>query len=235
MNDQELNEWCKMLLDKVRDRWRDVRSKYPDVDVLEGGWGVLYSPIRLRPDLMIIGINPGGDRTDFNENEALQIPKQHEYFDCSVDNHGKPRNGYKLATKTVNVFSDMNLKDLLKESVKLNLLFFRSRNWKHWETVKEPLRKELESFCADLVLEFIKVLKPRTILAESKSTYRKLHDTFKERAVLPVKEFPDLPQCYIKTQYAELMLIGIDHLTGARIRAEDRETAKKLLSADLLR
>jgi hypothetical protein len=156
MNDQELNEWCKTLLGKVRDRWRDVRSKYPDVDVLEGGWGVLYSPIRLRPDLMIIGINPGGDRTDFNENEALQIPKQHEYFDCSFDNHGKPRNGYKLATKTVNVFSDMNLKDLLKGSVKLNLLFFRSRNWKHWETVKEPLRKELESFCADLVIEFIR-------------------------------------------------------------------------------
>jgi hypothetical protein len=46
-------------------------------------------------------------------------------------------------------------------------------------------------------------------------------------------QFPDLPRCYAKTEFKDLTLIGIYHLTRRWTTSEDRERTKSLLEADL--
>lgn len=238
MNDGEIQEWGKGLLGRVGDRWQSARTDNPSVEGLESGWAVFYSPIRQHPDLMIIGTNPGGGKEHFDESEALCIPTVHEYFDESLDKAGKHKNDYRLAKASVKLFSSMGLAPLLKRSVKLNLLFFRSASINNgkdaWQRVPLKLRTDLELFCSNLVLEIIEVLKPRVILAESKDTYRKLRALLLLKPIFRETASAERPQCYLKTEFAGgLTLIGIDHLTGARVSKQDLEARIVLLAADL--
>ncbi len=109
----ELKQWAENLLRETYEKWNSLEGKY---EFWKSGFAVFYSPVYENPDLMVIGYNPGGNENDFNEKEALVIPAEHDYFKWK----------YSLAKKMKDIFSKINKTELLRMSVKLNLIFFRS-------------------------------------------------------------------------------------------------------------
>lgn len=227
-DDSDLGEWAKQICSRVGNKWKTTREKYPELDLLAAGWSVFYSPIRIYPALMIIGINPGGEKNDFTE-------------ECLPANHSYLTHNYPLAKKMKCLFEDMGHLQLLGESVKLNLLFFRSRSvtsrqpedQRCWKTLPRPLRMELEVFCSDIVLEIISKLKPRIVLAEGISTYTNLKKRCFQDQSDDQKIVPSTRTIYVRKQTPALTLIGILHPTGARPSTQQMETIKTHLFSDI--
>lgn len=229
-----LRKWAEQICFQVKNKWSSARNQYPEHDhLLAAGWAVFYSPIQLHPDLMIIGRNPGGGKDDFIEE---CFPAEHEYL----------TQNYPLARQMKGLFDSMKLDGLLRKSVKLNLLFFRSRSIKPkepedqfaWSNLPLKLRQELETFCEDRVLEIIHELRPRIILAEGIETYGKL-----KQLLVKGRYFKDLgddfeQQLNRRTVYARkkttsLNLIGILHLSGAHPSGVELDGIRRLLATDL--
>ena len=101
----------------------------------------------------------GGDENSFNE-EIISIPKEHEYF----------TENYKLARNVKFIFEEANLTSILKDRVKFNLLFFRSK------TAKDIQDKNLIQFSEEKVLEILNELKPKYIVTEGFDTFEKLKE-----------------------------------------------------------
>lgn len=242
-NEPGLTKWAEELLRNVGSKWSSVRKDYPEIDVLAAGWEVFYSPIGLRPTkLMIIGRNPGGNRDDFAESERERycLPSKHGYF--AKDK----KDDFRLAAKTRDLFNSINLVSLLEESVKLNLLFFRSRSMsaktsgdqQAWTAVPHKLREELETFSEKWVIEVIEKLKPRVILGEGIGTYRRLKNLLRSRGILvdDSQEFVHKPNrrvVYSRTENTCIMLLGILHLSGARPSKEELSNIRRYLTTDL--
>ena len=89
--------------------------------IKEKGYALFYSEVMINPDLMIIGYNQGWNKDYKPENLARKSPSigYHDYY---LEN----KNDYALAKKMRSIFSD-GLDRVLRNSVKLNQLFFNSR------------------------------------------------------------------------------------------------------------
>lgn len=104
--------WVTALLKNVDRKWKAVQDEFR-----LSGYKVFYSPIRFRPGLMIIGLNPGGDLEDFDPSSTQSIPPTHEYL----------VKRYRLAKRMRCLFNKLGRESLLAASVKLNVIFFRTR------------------------------------------------------------------------------------------------------------
>ena len=62
----DITKWAEDLTEEVYNEWKTKYSFWKD------GFEVFYSPVRYRPELMIISLNPGGGEKDF---QALDFPK----------------------------------------------------------------------------------------------------------------------------------------------------------------
>ncbi|KAA0257287.1 hypothetical protein FHQ18_09565 [Deferribacter autotrophicus] len=152
--------WAENLL-------KDVSTFYENFKEFnqEYGFAVFYSPIRLNPELMIIGYNPGGDEKDFNKEEAMSIPEKHEYITYKDDKD------YKAAKNMYELFKRLNKTQLLENSIKLNMIFFRTKNIAKWKEINKKIRIEIEEYCFNKVKEIIEKLKPRILLIEGIKTF----------------------------------------------------------------
>ena len=98
------------------------------------------------------------------------IPKIHEYLDPDEDKK------YKLANAMRDkVMKGEKLKEILRTSVKLNRIFFRSPDLKTFKAF--PKAVEMEKYCLKILEEIIDKLQPKRILAESFGTFEKLCET----------------------------------------------------------
>lgn len=213
----DLNNWAVDLLKQVDSKW----AKYPQ---LKHGYSVFYSPVKLNPDLMIIGVNPGGSNEDFNREKALLVPTEHEYI----------TENYPIAKKTKGLFESIGKIKTLDNSIKLNLNFFRSKDMAEWKETDSQIRKELESFCRDKVMEIINTLKPRIIIAEGVGeTYPKLKELLSNpQDEKEVKGINDR-NIYMSCDSDQCKLIGIIHVSGARVSNDELNLIGKSLLDDL--
>jgi len=208
---KEIIEFGEKIIQDTFQKWKDSQNQY---DFWNYGFGVFYSPIYYQPDLMIIGYNLGGTEKDFKLDESVIIPEEHEYFVYD----------YKLARKQKDIWGRLNKINMLKESVKLNLNFFRSRNITQWKTINKSLRKEIEIFCASKVKEIIFKVQPKVILVEGMKTYDELF--FKVFNVLSVNSETikrNKRRIFTKSVYDNKDIIGIIHPSGCRLAYEDFE------------
>ena len=204
MKNDELDKWGLSILKGTENLWEKM-YKY------EPGFSVFYTPLKYEPELMILGMNPGGSEKDFDLTKARLIPKDHDYFITYPD-------PYRLAEKMNNVFKNIGKMPLLKNSVKLNVNFFRSKNQEGWNKINPELRKEAESFCKDKVKEIIEKLKPRTILAEGIGSHEIIKKNLGiEKLSDELVSSPESKQAlFIETVDSPIPLYGIAHPTGAR-------------------
>lgn len=212
-----ITDWAENLVREVEQVWR----QHP---FLTAGYSVFYSPVQMNPKLMVIGFNPGGGTDSFDPKQALKIPEKHEYF--SED--------YPLARRMRSTFESIEKLDLLENSVKTNLIFFRTRNVEEWETVEPVIRKQLERFSMGKVVEIISTLKPKTLIAEGIETYTYL----KRLLSLGDKEESMQSQgrsLFIANDNMSPRLLGIIHPTGARVNNSEWDKIRDALKTHLLR
>lgn len=206
----EIQEFGNNIIQNTYKKWKCYENRY---EIWNYGFGVFYSPIYYKPDLMIIGSNPGGTNCDFSLSESLIIPEEHEYF----------KYDYKLARIQKEVWEKLNRINILKQSVKLNLNFFRSKSLTQWKTVPQLIRSELENFCIGKVKEIIGKISPKVILTEGIQTYDKLlMKVFNKQFISSDFEVKNKRmRIFTKSHVEDRIIIGVAHLSGCNLSSED--------------
>ena len=155
---QVAGDWAQALVGETYRFWQTLENAYP---FWRSGFMVFFSPVRPNAGVLILGANPGGDATAFNVPLATSIPSSHDYFTY----------GYPLAEQMRRLFGHINQTEMLKDSVKLNMNFFRSRDSGEWKTAPEPIRQSMESFSLERVRRIIAAVKPKVIIAEGTAAF----------------------------------------------------------------
>jgi hypothetical protein len=219
------NEFAESVINRVHALWKSHSEEY------SSGYAVFYGPVHYRPELMLIGLNPGGYRSCFNGKKEIlrSSDEQMEYL--------KYRNDptYPIAGKTANMFDSIGLLKLLETSVKINLNFFRSKNW-------SDLSKQHLTECINLTFEIIDTLKPKVILCECLFVFdilqKKLINTARATSFATQKNNRNRRIYASITQQdfaVPLTIIGITHLTGSRPSKSDIESIGISLQEDIYR
>jgi len=170
----------------------------------------------------------GGDERCFDETRDSKIPLEHEYF----------KEDYPLAEIMRDIFKQAGLEQELKQSIKTNLNFFRSKSEKQWSEIEANLKKEIESFCEKRVKEFIDLAKPRVIFCEAFSVLERLLKILNQKtsqlriAYRSSKASDRLYQSFKFKDFYINGIIGIPHPTGSRPRLSNEE---KFRIAELLK
>lgn len=218
--DINLEKWAEELRKEVCLKWKEYEEKLPK------GFELFYSPVRMSPDVMIIGFNPGGGTDDVKCYEEPEPLAEHGYITYGLPRPGKKP--YRLAEKMYQLFKEMGHEKTLQNSVKLNLIFFRSGDIKEWNNMDKVARKDLDNFCCEKVKNVISTLQPKLILTEGLLTYRRLKD------LMPIgkkgeKEdvFPIGSRTLVRSIDSEpIKLTGIRHPTGGRPPLKNEEWQK---------
>lgn len=208
MNPDDISLWAKQFHHELRLKWEELYKKEPK---LEHGFQGFYSPVSYQPELMVLGLNPGGSKNDFDIRDCEDIPLIHSYYEYK----------YPLAEKMKSFFEG-SLEPLLRNSVKTNVIFFRSKNMDEWYKLNPVIRKEAEDFCNQKVLELINTLKPKRLLLEGIGSYNIIHNVLglsdeNKNVIAPKRKI------VIHNEKDDLKIMGIIHPTGARPRVSNEE------------
>lgn len=216
----KLDQWATSLIKNFYNQWE---SKYK----WKKGFKIFYGPVRKNPNLMILSYNPGGGidnftREDHHRYEAgdFSPPKINSYI--VRKNH--------MAKRMQDFFSGNE--KMLKESVILPVLFFRSKNKKEWrESFPKEKRIKAEKLCFSLLDEIITKINPEKFLIMGIDTFETLENNFFGK--LPIDEVfhsqygEKRERLYIKSHWNGKPIFVIRHPTGSRISIKDWEKAKK--------
>lgn len=222
-----VQEWADGILKETLTKWEELRRKSKAVD--KYGFQVFYSPVRINPDLMIIGYNPGGGESAFHpeRDSSIHSITEHEYFE----------NDYPLARKMKDLFKAIGKTKLLKNSVKLNLIFFRTLNVTQLSSFDKGLKREIEAFCFQKVRETIDTLKPKVIITEGIGTFNALltQALGTSGTIMGYEKAPgtDRRAIFASGSYNQIPVFGLMHLSGARPTREIVEQIERQLGSAL--
>ncbi|MBX2956287.1 MAG: hypothetical protein KF846_09030 [Cyclobacteriaceae bacterium] len=213
MSKDRLTEWGNALIEKVKKERIQLRQK-----PLE--FSIFYSPLRQNPRLMIIGDNPGGQ---MDEPGLYEIPKIHEYIDPAQD--------YKIARMIrEKILKGEILHKVLIDSVKTNRIFFRTPDLNTLESMEN--KNKIIDYCKNILVDIIKTIQPRNILAESFGTFRSLSNIEETILTKPNSTKPLL----LRGQFEGIQVFGINHPSRAsyhRIGDADWDAVNKELERSL--
>lgn len=202
--------------------WQTNRASYA---FSESGFAVFFSPVRSSPRLLIVGFNPGGVPANFELARAREVPTEHDYF--AYD--------YPMARRMRSLFTRIGLEGTLRQSVKTNIVFFRSATKNEWASAPAATRVRLEEFCETKVREMIEHLRPGAILCEGIDTFDRVAKAIGGANSL-IDEFTAGGKRRVHCRFAYAIratLIGMLHPTGARPSVDELEVIAGLLAEDL--
>jgi hypothetical protein len=167
------------------------------------GFKILYGPPTAEPPIMFIGYQPGGDKSHDFEGDHHQWPAVCEY--ATAD--------WPLAKALREVFCP----EFLRSCVGTNGIFFRAPSADDYRTELDlPLRNDIQRFCRRQVNALIAEMRPRQIvfigLAAMALFVRGLPERISDTSRILVRS----------GVVAGCPSLGILHLTGCRISADDR-------------
>lgn len=178
----DLRRWITTLYEETESLWAEIGNHVPLIR--ESAYEIFYSLPRKCSTLMIIGENPGGDwkKSKFETpvrngslRRILEGTLPHNYF--AVEG---TKDDYDTARMMRLLFqTHLNAQEVLRNSVKLNLNFFRSSTRKQWEKdVPLEFSNRVLAFCRSKVLDIISTLAPRVILTEGWRAHDFLEKSF---------------------------------------------------------
>ena len=214
-------EWAQACIAGTAKLWRSLEGQYP---FWTAGFSVFYSPVNATSKVVIVGANPGGDATAFDESVASTLPAVHDYYVVP---------DYKMARQMKDLFSRAGREDLLRHSIKLNLNFFRSRNTAEWMTAPPAVREKVEFRCRAWVLQLIERIKPKVVLCEGLATFDKLQELFAYPEPRTTVWTASGGRAYVRSIKGGNHLLGLIHPTGARPSAKTWHQVVAALRADL--
>ena len=118
---------------------------------MDRGYYVMYGPLIMRPPVLFVGYQPGGDDRDFGIPQRPPAP-------------GLPLESYYATDewKLAVVMRKLWGRELMAKSTGLNAIFFRSPRIKVYETeVPRTVRRDAAAFCVPMVEKLVNALHPR--------------------------------------------------------------------------
>jgi hypothetical protein len=218
----DITKWAEDLTEEVYNEWKTKYSFWED------GFKVFYSPVRYRPELMIISLNPGGDKKSFRyanttfKKGDFSLPDENEYIISD----------YKFAKEIKILFKEHE--NFLKTSVVLTTLFFRSSSFGYWEKNNpKKTRLAMEKFSYDKIKQILDKVKPKKLLVVGSATYGLLR-----KNVIKIENENKIENWgtvgHITTaKYDQIDIFVTPHLSSAHISKENKKKMKKLF-ADFL-
>jgi hypothetical protein len=167
-NQSELQAFTLAMYARAKAKWEEVRGILPITG--ECGFSILGSPPVYRPNLMIIGINPSVGPADPMPNVAEAPPEQTDSRDAT----------WAFASTLRKIFEKAGQLETLHRATLANFLFFKARSiekrgqplcWADNFEPGSPLRKELEEFCLQEILDYIRLARPRMIMVSGLGTF----------------------------------------------------------------
>ena len=219
-----IEEWGMKLNEEVYKKW----IKHPR---LKAGFKIFYTKLRKDPPIMIISLNPGGKKDSFEEDRKRFEKKCFEIKDENfyLENKNRP-----FAKAIIKLFE--NHEGLLKKSVAIPILFFRSKSIKQWKNdffgSAPEERCKIEFFCYEKTIEIIKMVKPKALLIIGFNTYEAL---ISNELLLPLTiekiKFSmygkSKQRIWIRMEWNNIPIFCVRHLTGSHIKKEDKQETKK--------
>jgi hypothetical protein len=212
----DITKWAEDLTEEVYNEWKTKYSFWKD------GFEVFYSPVRYRPELMIISLNPGGGEKDF---QALDFPK---FQDGNFSLPPKNRyliTKYRFAKKVRTLFEGNE--DVLKTSVVTTALLFRSQKIDYWKKHNpEKTRLPMERFAYTKVQEIVKKVEPKKILLIGIDAYNRLRKNIIKIENENIVEKTTIGRI-ITANAGCIDILIIPHLTGPHVSHKNMDKMKK--------
>ncbi len=219
--ESEVIAYCSDLYDRTRALWLSLEGQYP---TWKCRFSILYGPPIFRPDLLIVGRNPGFNADDLYDEEILTWPGKNEYTNKN----------WPLATKLRSIFSGAGLEILLEKSLGTNQLLFKSKGvGRHktglgWGDNPLNVRRQLEAYCAHELECLVQMLEPRAILTLGLSVF----DDIASVGSRDITSAKGRRVASVGSAYGTT-IIGVIHPTGAQVSNEDWTLVVSALSAEL--
>jgi len=216
-----LDSWTNDIIKNVYKKWKTNYSFW------ESGFKIFYGPVKPNPPLLIISYNPGGDKQYFEMEDLHRYQKGD--FSPPTTNSYLIRDNF-MAKRMKDFFAqDMTL---LKNSVIIPILFFRSKNKSHWiKSFPKDDRKKIEKFCFGIVNEIIEKIQPKKILVIGFDTFEILQKEIFGSNIKSEIKFINYgtrkERLYLTSNWNGIQIFAIRHPTGARIRTKDWESIKE--------
>ena len=219
----DITKWAEDLTEEVYNEWKTKYSFW------KPGFAVFSAPVRYRPELLIISLNPGGGEKDFQaegypkfKGGNFSVPKQNRYVTTD----------YPFAKK-IRVLFEGN-EDVLKTSMVVRILFFRSKDMDYWkDNNPKKTRLAMEKFSYDKIKQILDKVKPKKLLVVGSATYGLLR-----KNVIKIENENKIENWgtvgHITTaKYDQIDIFVTPHLSSAHISKENKKKMKKLF-ADFL-
>jgi hypothetical protein len=219
-----ITEWAIGLQKEVYTLWdTEYRGE------LDAGFQVWYGPVDNSKQILILGLQPGGgpdsfqEKLDQCEQNEFSLPATHEYLDPQYD--------WDLQRDTKNAVPT----DVIENSVKTNITFFRAPRQDDWATILDAeTREKLDSFCVENVLELINRAEFDLIITEGTSS---VYDTLTSELAVTTDETrthevgdenEERLVCVGRTD--EFSVIGLTHPSSGRgVGSEDYEEMREVV------
>lgn len=200
-------QWAESVQQRVYEYWKQQHDDW------EPGVKIFYSPVHSDTDLLLLGFQPGGSerRSEHEafENGDFSPPKRNQYG----------HHTWKLAKKMRELF-DGN-QDVLENCVASNIVFFRSPTTDEWDSLSTDTRSEIEDFCWEQVEGLIERVDPAVIVTIGIRTFDQVTDRLKLETQVHQTRGND--RLVASSVDVSPQVVGMMHLTGARISTEDTE------------
>ena len=158
----KLDQWAEDIQQEVFTEWSTKYSYWSP------GFKVFYGPVRLKPKLMILSLQPGGDEKYFLSEDADRF-KKGDFSTHEENTYIKSSN--RLAKAVKEIFGEE--KEILRDSVILPVIFWRAKSYAEWKKV--PGYREMETFSLEKVTTILEKVKPQKILVLGISAGRMLN------------------------------------------------------------
>jgi hypothetical protein len=151
----------------------ELRESNAELKNLYRGCQIYFSPYIKSPDLMLIGINPGGGYYKFHNNQIVQKFDPQEVYE----------ENYNLAQEIKFVFREVGIHDIFKRTFKTNMYFFATDKANQLKEFFELLPEEFRIKLKEKSVEWIKLLvndiSPKLILCEGHTAFDMLKSFYK--------------------------------------------------------
>lgn len=156
----------------------NVIGENKEITSLLLGWKIFYSPIVSNPEILFIGINPGGGDPGKPFQYYNEEHKTLEYLD-------NKRNDYMLAKNTKKIFSSINKINLLENAVKMNTKFYATVGVAEMKVFEDFLLINHKELYNQLITnnkkwtkKLIEIINPKNIICEGKSAFDFMDDLY---------------------------------------------------------
>ena len=204
---EDIDSWAADLTEEVFEKWKEYGEP-------EYGFKTFVTPVKKNPKFLIIGYNPsvGSGKNTF-KTDLLPKYKSGDFSPPSSEENEILNPEYSLARILKNVVFS-NHEDLLRDSVKYDLYFFRSNAQKDLEKELGDDYSHMKEYCLNKTRDIIKKIEPEYVLVYGVKTFEDLEEFFDDFEQEDEEKDENNNRYYLSADWMGIDVFGMAHPSG---------------------